>query len=138
MQRATRAASTGRVAHPNVVLFDVRVGDLDSRGPVAPRLAIVETWKSPTRPGLHGGWPSFPYAQKAGSLPFSRFCERGGAFRGLCVTARLVDFGFQVVQGVLVRRSFCREQELMEMPDYIRRNPVQQDRASHSHAQILP
>jgi hypothetical protein len=80
MQRATRLASTGRVAHPNVVLFDVRVGDLDSRGPVAPRLAIVETWKSPTRPGLHGGWPILSLCAKGGFPALLAFLREGRGF----------------------------------------------------------
>jgi hypothetical protein len=32
---------------------------------------------------------------KPGALPFSRSLREGGAFRGLPVTARLVDFVFQ-------------------------------------------
>ena len=49
------------------------------------------------------GWPLLsPHSQKAGALPFSRSLREGGAFRGLSVTARLVDFVFQVAQGLFV------------------------------------
>jgi len=45
------------------------------------------------------------YAQKAGALPFSRSLREDGAFRGPSVTARLVDFVFQLAQGLFVPHS---------------------------------
>src|SRR6202521_139449 len=47
--------------------------------------------------GFRGLAQAFPM-HKAGALPFSRSLREGGAFRGPSVTARLVDFVFQVPQ----------------------------------------
>jgi hypothetical protein len=53
---------------------------------------------------------------KAGALPFSRSLREGGAFRGLSVTARLVDLVLQIDQGMFVRHSGSSHQEVISFP----------------------
>jgi hypothetical protein len=64
---------------------------------------------------------------KSGCPALSRsFCSVRWRLLGLSVTARFEDFVSQVAQGVLVRHSPHREQELMEKLNYMQGNPVQQ------------
>jgi len=44
---------------------------------------------------IGGGWPRLSPDKKNSALPFSRCLREGGAFKGLPVTARLVDAVFQ-------------------------------------------
>jgi hypothetical protein len=55
-------------------------------------------------------------AQKDGALPFSRPLREVGAFRGLSVTAKFVEFLLQVTQGVFARHSGSSHQKVIRFP----------------------
>jgi hypothetical protein len=76
MQRATRLASTGRVAYPNVVLFDVRVGTWTLEGRLPHVWRLSRRGRARPDPASTGLAHPFPMRKRRVPCP-SRVFARG-------------------------------------------------------------